>query len=116
MIYLDNELKRKLETHNQTTAQYTSENQFDPDQFLYLILKHKKTDETYSKRKLNPYEWFTDALSEVPDDFKAYIVMGYASERNSFPRVSSSLPISDNPKCIRSGNLLICSDAKTTFE
>lgn len=42
--------------------------------------------------------------------------MGYASERNSFPRVSSSLPISDNPKCIRSGNLQICSDMKNVFE
>ena len=53
------------------------QNQFDADQFLYLVLKHKRTEEIYSKRKLNNYEWFTNIMQNINDDYKGYIVMGY---------------------------------------
>lgn len=52
-IYLDSELKRQFETHNQTVENYLNENQFESDRFLYICIKNRKTDETLLKRKLN---------------------------------------------------------------
>lgn len=52
-IYIDSECKRSIEVQPQTVEAYLKESQFEPDQFLYLIIKHKKTQETVLKRKLN---------------------------------------------------------------
>ena len=54
-IYLSSECKKSIEAPNQIAEAYMLENQFEQDQFLYLLLKNKKTNETLLKRKLNGF-------------------------------------------------------------
>lgn len=42
-IYLDAECKRSIEVSAQTVENYLKRSQFEPDQFVYLVIKHKKT-------------------------------------------------------------------------
>ena len=37
---------------NQSVENYLNDNQYDPDQFLYLCIKNRKTNENVLKRKL----------------------------------------------------------------
>lgn len=59
MIYLDADLKKSIEAKDQTAKEYETENNFDEDQFLYLMVLSKKTAEVVIKRRINGYERFS---------------------------------------------------------
>lgn len=49
-------------------------------------------------------------------DVKVSIVVGFGVERSTVPKISTSLPLTDNLKFIRNGTLQKYSDSKNSFE
>lgn len=77
-IYLDSDCKRSIETVNQTVDSFLIRNQFESDQFLYLLVRNRKTGENLLKRKLLGFEYFADALAKHnSEEYKAYVMVGY---------------------------------------
>ena len=78
MIYLDSELKKSLETKDQTAKEYALENNFEEDQFLYMMVRGKKNGEIVLKRRINSFERLSECLYSS-EEHKTYIVVGYGS-------------------------------------
>jgi hypothetical protein len=51
-LFLDAQFTQKIEVSNQTVSAYTTANQLDEDQFLYICVQQRKSGETVLKRKL----------------------------------------------------------------
>ena len=116
-IFVDADCKRSIETINQTVENYLVENQFEGDQFLYVAVKNRKTGENALKRKLLRFETFSDVLAQLTtEDHKAFIIIGYNTERNTVPRINSMALLTDGLKFIRSGTLQKFSDTRQSFE
>lgn len=54
-IYLDADLKKSIEARDQLVREYETENNFDEDQFLYLLVVARKGGEVQLKRRLNGF-------------------------------------------------------------
>lgn len=65
LIYLDADLKKSIETKDQLVKEYELENNFDEDQFLYLMVLNKKTSEVIVKRKLNGFERISECYQNI---------------------------------------------------
>ena len=116
-IYLDSECKRSIETKDQTVDNYLEENQFEMDQFLFVAVKNRKSGENALKRKLLGFEYFSDVLAKYTnEEYKAYLMVGYNSERNTVPKINSMLALTEGLKFIRSGTLQKFSDSRQVFE
>lgn len=116
LIYLDADLKKSIEAKDQTVKDYETENNFDEDQFLYIMILNKRSNELVLKRKLNGFEKLGECAQPPAEEFKIFTIVGYGSERSTIPRISSQLPLVDNTKFIRSGTLSKYNDGKNAFE
>lgn len=61
-IYLDADLKKSIEARDQLVREYETENNFDEDQFLYLLVVSRRGGELQLKRRLNGFERLAECL------------------------------------------------------
>lgn len=80
------------------------------------MVLNKRNTEVALKRKLNPFERLTEALQPPNEESRAFVIVGYGSERSTIPKINSYLPLTENMKFIRSGTLNKYDDVKNVFE
>jgi hypothetical protein len=114
-IYLDADLKKSIEARDQLVREYEAENNFDEDQFLYLLVVARRGGELQLKRRLNGFERLAECV-RVGEEQRAFVVVGQGAERSSIPRIAAQVPGAESLKFMRSGTVSRFNEAKSSFE
>jgi hypothetical protein len=91
-IYLDADLKKSIEAKDQLVRDYETENNFDEDQFLYLLVVSRKGGEVLLKRRLNGYERLGECCRSGSEEQRLFVIVGQGTERSTIPRIASQVP------------------------